>query len=339
MTPMDRQTLAARINDRCRLVGTFTLRSGQISDHYFDKYLFEADPYLLREVAEHAVALVPPGTEVLAGLELGGVAIATALSLASGLPAAFVRKVAKSYGTAKLAEGADVAGRRVLVVEDVVTTGGQVLMSTEDLRLLGAKVEHVLCAIDRGDGAHESFQAAGLSLTSLFTASDLDAADAARVEQPPHHRNARRVQEALAGAGSTARVIELDSSARTAAEAAESLGVEVGQIVKSLVFVADGAPVLLLVAGDHRVDPIKAAAALGAAALVRADADVVREASGFPIGGVAPVGHRRPMRALIDASLARFDEIWAAAGTPHAVFPTSLPELTVLTGGAVADLG
>jgi orotate phosphoribosyltransferase len=339
MAPMDRQTLAACINDRCRLVGTFTLRSGQISDHYFDKYLFEGDPALLQEVAEHCIALVPPGTEVLAGLELGGVAVATALSLASGLPAAFVRKVAKPYGTAKLAEGAEVAGRRVLVVEDVITTGGQVAMSTEDLRRLGAEVEHVLCVIDRSDGTHDALRAAGLRVTALLTAIDLDAADSARDEPPRLHRNARRVQEALAEMGSPALVIELDSSARTAAEAAASLGVDISQIVKSLVFVADGEPVLLLVAGDRRVDAGRAARGLGAAVLVRADADVVRESTGFPIGGVAPVGHPRQMRTLIDESLGRFDVVWAAAGTPHAVFPTSLPELEELTEGTVVDLG
>ena len=202
---MDRRTLAARINDRCRLEGTFTLRSGQISSHYFDKYLFEGEPELFREVVAHAVALVPPGTEVLAGLELGGVPIATALSLATGLQAAFVRKAAKPYGTAKLAEGASVAGRRVLVVEDVITTGGQVVTSTQDLRRLGAVVENVLCVIDRSDGAHEALQAAGLTVRAVLSASDLDEAESATKRQRPLHRNSRRVQEALEALGSTAR--------------------------------------------------------------------------------------------------------------------------------------
>jgi len=174
---MDRQMLAARINDRCRLVGTFTLRSGQIADYYFDKYQFEGDPDLLREVAAHAVALIPAGTEVLAGLELGGVPIATALSLATGLEAVFVRKAAKQYGTAKLAEGGRVAGRRVLVVEDVITTGGQVAMSTEDLRGLGAIVDHVLCVIDRSNGKHDMLREVALSVSAVFTAADLEAAD------------------------------------------------------------------------------------------------------------------------------------------------------------------
>jgi orotate phosphoribosyltransferase len=177
---MERQRLAVLVNGRCRLEGTFTLRSGQISSHYFDKYLFESDPELLGEVVAHAIPLIPTGTEVLAGLELGGVPIATALSLATGLEAVFVRKEAKPYGTAKLAEGAKVADRRVLVVEDVITTGGQVVMSTEDLRGLGATVEHVLCVIDRSDGSHDALRAAGLTVNAVFTAADLDAAAAAQ---------------------------------------------------------------------------------------------------------------------------------------------------------------
>src|SRR5215218_2250101 len=114
----DLADLARRVGQACRLTGTFTLRSGQVSTTYFDKYLFEADPVLLAAVARAATALVPPETEVLAGLELGGVPVATALSLATGLPVAFVRKEAKRYGTAKLAEGAPIEGRKVLIVED-----------------------------------------------------------------------------------------------------------------------------------------------------------------------------------------------------------------------------
>jgi orotate phosphoribosyltransferase len=339
---MDRRALAARINGLCRLEGTFTLRSGQVTDHYFDKYLFEGDAGLLRELADHMIPLVPPGTEVLAGLELGGVPVATALSLATGIEAVFVRKVAKSYGTEKLAEGGQVADRQVLIVEDVITTGGQVVMSTENLRHLGAHVEQVLCVIDRSDGAHDRLDAAGLSVLSILTAADLDeaaAGAAAASSVKPLHRNARRVQDALQAAGSRSRVIEVETSARTAEEAAASLGVEVGQIVKSLIFLAEGEAVLLLVAGDHRVDPLKSAQVFGTASLVRADADVVRSATRFPIGGVAPLGHPYPIRTLVDESLGRFEVIWAAAGTPHAVFPTSFGELVELTSGTVADVG
>jgi orotate phosphoribosyltransferase len=165
--------LARAVRRLCRLSGEFTLRSGAVASTYFDKYLFEADPMVLRSVAERLVPLVPADTEVLAGLELGGVPVATALSLVTGLPTAFVRKEAKPYGTAKLAEGAGIAERRVLVVEDVVTTGGQVVASTEQLRSRGADVQSVLCVIDRSDGNHELLGAAGLSIVSLFTAQDL----------------------------------------------------------------------------------------------------------------------------------------------------------------------
>ena len=168
----DLASLARRVGEACRLTGTFTLRSGQVSNTYFDKYLFEADPELLRQVAAAAVRLIPAGTEVLAGLELGGIPVATALSLATGLPAAFVRKEAKRYGTAKLAEGAEISGRQVLIVEDIVTTGGQVVLSARDLRARGAKLVGALCVIDRSGGAHQ-LAAEDLDLIPLFTAADL----------------------------------------------------------------------------------------------------------------------------------------------------------------------
>jgi orotate phosphoribosyltransferase len=162
----------------CRLTGRFVLRSGQVSETYFDKYQFEADPELLRAVADLGVGLVPKGTQLLAGLELGGVPVATAMSLATGIPQVLVRKEAKTYGTAKLAEGPDVDGRRVLVVEDVITTGGQVVASTEELRALGAVVDSVLCVIDRrpAPAGPDKLSAAGLSVISLFTADDLGGA-------------------------------------------------------------------------------------------------------------------------------------------------------------------
>jgi orotate phosphoribosyltransferase len=169
----DHRGLAGRITSRCRLTGTFTLRSGQVSSTYFDKYLFEADPGLLSEVAEHAARLIPEDIEVLAGLELGGIPVATALSLVTGLPVAFVRKKAKAYGTAKLAEGAEIADRRVLIVEDVITTGGQVALSTEDLRAGGARIGSVLCIIDRSGGIHPQLDALGCTVISLLTGEEL----------------------------------------------------------------------------------------------------------------------------------------------------------------------
>jgi orotate phosphoribosyltransferase len=169
-----RLDLAQRIAECCRLTGTFVLRSGQTASTYFDKYQFEGDPSLLREVAAQLAPLVPEHTDVLAGLELGGVPVATALSLVTGLPTAFVRKEAKTYGTARLAEGAELGGRRVLVVEDVITTGGQVTLSTGDLRALGAQVDEVLCVIDRSSGERPQLDDLGLSVRSLFTIADLE---------------------------------------------------------------------------------------------------------------------------------------------------------------------
>lgn len=172
--------LADDINAVSRLTGTFTLRSGQTATEYFDKYRFEAQPALLRRIAAALAPLIPRGTEVLAGLEMGGIPIATALSLHTGLPCAFVRKAAKEYGTARLAEGSDVAGHRVLVVEDVVTTGGQVVLSTADLRELGAQVTDVLCVIDRSPDHGAALAAEGLALHALLTRAQLDAAEARR---------------------------------------------------------------------------------------------------------------------------------------------------------------
>ena len=126
--------LAARIHRAARLSGSFRLRSGETSSFYFDKYRFESDPALLRDICVGLAALVPAGTDALAGLELGGVPIATVLSQLTGLPAVFVRKARKDYGTCRLAEGLDIAGRRLLVVEDVATSGGQMVKSIEDLR-------------------------------------------------------------------------------------------------------------------------------------------------------------------------------------------------------------
>lgn len=170
--------LAEEINTVARLTGTFTLRSGQIATEYFDKYRFEARPVLLARIAAAMAPLIPEGTEVLAGLEMGGIPIATALSLHTGIPAAFVRKQAKQYGTARLAEGSDIEGRRVTVVEDVITTGGQVVLSTIDLRGLGATVDHVLCVIDRSTDKAAALTAEGLTLHALLTRAQLDAAEA-----------------------------------------------------------------------------------------------------------------------------------------------------------------
>lgn len=166
--------LARRVAERCLLTGTFRLRSGQTATTYFDKYLFEGDPSILRDVANQMVPLIPDDTAVLAGLELGGIPVATALSLVTDLPMALVRKEAKTYGTANLAEGAKIVGQKLLVVEDVITTGGQVARSTADLRGRGADVETVLCVIDRSGDDHAVLDASDLRVLSLFTKADLD---------------------------------------------------------------------------------------------------------------------------------------------------------------------
>jgi orotate phosphoribosyltransferase len=171
-------TLAARVFAASHLTGTFVLRSGRTADHYFDKYRFESDPVLLRDIVEELVPLVPPGTEGLAGLELGGVPLATMLSAVTGLPAYFVRKQAKKYGTEQLCEGGTVAGRRLAIVEDVVTTGGQIVLSAQDLRSAGAVVEHAVCVIDREGGGSDVVAAEGMTLHALFAMRDLEALQA-----------------------------------------------------------------------------------------------------------------------------------------------------------------
>ena len=171
----DLTALARDIDACCRLHGEFTLRSGQVSSEYFDKYLFESDPALLARVADEMVGLVPEGTELLGGLELGGIPIVTALSARTSLPALFVRKKAKEYGTAKLAEGPDVAGRRITLVEDVITTGGAVRAATSALRDLGATVEVVLCAIDRSPEGTNPLADVGLEVRPVLTKAQLDA--------------------------------------------------------------------------------------------------------------------------------------------------------------------
>ena len=157
------------------------------------------------------------------------------------------------------------------------------------------------------------------------------------------HRNVDRVLADLRARGAAPRATEgmrvLPDAVTTAAAAAAALGVEVGQIANSLIFDADGAPLLVLTSGAHRVDTGKAAALIGVQKVRRASPEFVRAATGQPIGGVAPVGHPAPLRTLIDRALAQYDEVWAAGGIPHAVFPTTFAELVAVTGGEPADVG
>lgn len=156
---------------------------------------------------------------------------------------------------------------------------------------------------------------------------------------PPLHRNAQHVQAALQRAGLGAKVRILDDSARTVVEAAAALGVKEGQIAKSLVFLADEVPVMVVASGDEMVDTAALAAHVGAAKVKRPDATVVREATGYPIGGVSPAGLPTALRVLVQESLQRWDVVWAAAGTHHAVFPSTYDELLILTGGEPSNVG
>ena len=156
---------------------------------------------------------------------------------------------------------------------------------------------------------------------------------------PSPHPRVAAVGRALAVAGAAGPVQELPGTARTAAAAAEQLGVPVGAIANSLVFDVGGSPLLILTSGAHRVDEGKVATLLGVPRIDRADAGFVREHTGMPIGGVAPVGHPAPSGTLVDVELARYPQVWAAAGHPHAVFPTSYEELLRITDGTAAEVG
>jgi prolyl-tRNA editing enzyme YbaK/EbsC (Cys-tRNA(Pro) deacylase) len=156
------------------------------------------------------------------------------------------------------------------------------------------------------------------------------------------HRNVDLVLAHLRAGGAAPRALDglrvLPDAVTTAAAAAAALGVEVGQIANSLVFDADGTPLLVLTSGAHRVDTGKIAVLVGAERVRRASPDFVRTATGQSIGGVAPVGHPAPLRTLVDRDLGQYPEIWAAGGVPHAVFPTTFAELVAVTGGEPADV-
>lgn len=153
------------------------------------------------------------------------------------------------------------------------------------------------------------------------------------------HPNGVKVRDALRGAGVDAEIVETDESSPTAVRAAEQLGIAVGQIANSLVFSADGSPVLILASGAHKVDTDLIAQFLGAQSVHRPDADFVRDHTGQPIGGVAPLGHPTPIRTIVDEDLAQYDTVWAAGGHPHYVFPTTFDELVRITGGTPLAVG
>ncbi len=160
--------LGQKIHDISKLKGHFKLRSGLTSEVYFDKYRFESQPQILKAIAEHMAPMIPEGTQVLAGLEMGGIPIATALSMKTNIPVAFIRKEAKEYGTCQFAEGVDIKGKKLCLIEDVVTTGGQVLLSTKDLRKEGAIVQDVLSVLFRGSEPPQKMQEAELNYKFLL---------------------------------------------------------------------------------------------------------------------------------------------------------------------------
>ena len=170
------EELIKKIQEQALLTeGSFKLRSGQTSSFYFDKYRFESDPKILFQIAQHLKPLIPPSTDRLAGLELGGIPLATALSMQTGIPCVFVRKQAKEYGTQALAEGGDFQGKNLLIIEDVITTGGQVIESADALREQKAIVENVLCVIHRKpDNENPKLKEARLNLKALFNLSHFD---------------------------------------------------------------------------------------------------------------------------------------------------------------------
>lgn len=169
-------SLETRIVEAAKVNGSFTLRSGVVSDTYFDKYQFESDPVLLGDIANAMRGLIASDVEVLAGLEMGGIPVVTVLSQVSGLPAAFIRKEPKSYGTCRYAEGAELSGKRILLIEDVVSSGGAIIDAAKMLREDGIEVTQALCVIDRETGGYETLKEHGVELLSLFKQSDLSGA-------------------------------------------------------------------------------------------------------------------------------------------------------------------
>src|SRR6476659_5746206 len=170
---MTHEQLARRIAEVALLRGDFTLRSGRKSNYYLDKYRFETQPDVLKALGQLLADRVTARTDRIAGAELGAVPLAAAASMASGKPCVFIRNQKKDYGTAKQIEGVLNAGEHVLIVEDVLTTGGQVLEAAKTLSEIGAKIERIVAVIDRMEGARENIERCGFVFESLFTSRDL----------------------------------------------------------------------------------------------------------------------------------------------------------------------
>ncbi len=170
---MQRDELIKRIKETAYLEGDFTLRSGKKSKYYLDKYRFETQPDILAALGLEFARFVKSSTTLIAGAELGGVALAAATSLAAAKPFVIVRNSKKRYGTGNLFEGVITAGDSVLLVEDIATTGGQVIEAAQAIREVGAKVERIVAVIDRQEGAGENIAESGFEFNALFTKTDL----------------------------------------------------------------------------------------------------------------------------------------------------------------------
>ncbi len=173
---LNKEQLAKEIYEISNIKGSFKLRSGVTATEYFDKYLFESNPRVLQAIAEHLEGVLPSSFDQLAGLEMGGIPIATALSLRIQKQVLFVRKEAKEYGTCKLAEGGGIDNQELLIVEDVVTSGGAIIDAVTELRARGAIVNNVVCVIDREGSGRENLEKLGLKFSPLFTKSELEKA-------------------------------------------------------------------------------------------------------------------------------------------------------------------
>ncbi len=169
-----REQVARDLVRHAYLEGDFVLSSGRRSRYYFDKYLFETKPQILRPLSKLMAQQMPVGVDRIAGPELGAVALAAAASLETGIPFVIVKKSTKEYGTQRAVEGEIHPGEKVVVIEDVMTTGTQAIVSAEKLRALGVEVLFILGIVDREEGARENVEAAGFQFRSLFTRSELE---------------------------------------------------------------------------------------------------------------------------------------------------------------------
>lgn len=171
---MEKRELARKIRSISLLRGKFKLRSGKISSFYWDKYRFESKPDLLEAILEGMEKLLPASFDKFAAMELGGIPLATGLSLKTGKPCLYVRKTAKNYGTCNLVEGGFKQGEKAVVIEDIITTAGQVSSSIGQMRKLGLIIEDVICVIDRQQGGRDNLRKIGCSLNCLFAREELD---------------------------------------------------------------------------------------------------------------------------------------------------------------------